>query len=538
MEAVFKSYDQDQQYLLPPSLEELIPPNHLVRIVNEAVEKMDLKPLMESYIGGGASSYHPKMLLKTLIYGYVTKTYSSRRIAQSLRENINFMWLSGNNRPDFRTINNFRSSRLKEYIDSVFGSTLELLIEAKLIKLEDYFQDGSTIEADANKHSYVWKKTVKRNKLKVETHIKELIKKIDQINEEEENQYGSRDLEEMGEESTISSEKIKKKVEEINQKIKSISEKKKVKQQETIVKKLTKEYIPKLEKYEEHQKNLGDRNNYSKTDVDATFMRLKSNGYGNRELKPGYNIQIGTEGQYIVNFSVHQNSTDTANMIPHLEKLKERFKPFTKNSKRKLPLNIIADAGYGSEENYQYLESEKINGYVKYNTFDIERMKMNRENKFRVENLRYDKQKDEYICPAGKSLKHLDTVKVTSRTGYVSSRTMYLSEGCDGCELRSLCHKSQSDRRIQVSHKLNTYRTKARELLETDIGKIYRKRRSIEVETVFGDIKRNRGFRRFSLRGIKKVNTELGIISIAHNLIKWGINKLEKESIMKLAVAH
>lgn len=538
MEAVFKSYDQDQQYLLPPSLEELIPPNHLVRIVNEAVEKMDLKPLMESYIGGGASSYHPKMLLKTLIYGYVTKTYSSRRIAQSLRENINFMWLSGNNRPDFRTINNFRSSRLKEYIDSVFGSTLELLIEAKLIKLEDYFQDGSTIEADANKHSYVWKKTVKRNKLKVETHIKELIKKIDQINEEEENQYGSRDLEEMGEESTISSEKIKKKVEEINQKIKSISEKKKVKQQETIVKKLTKEYIPKLEKYEEHQKNLGDRNNYSKTDVDATFMRLKSNGYGNRELKPGYNIQIGTEGQYIVNFSVHQNSTDTANMIPHLEKLKERFKPFTKNSKRKLPLNIIADAGYGSEENYQYLESEKINGYVKYNTFDIERMKKNRENKFRVENLRYDKQKDEYICPAGKSLKHLDTVKVTSRTGYVSSRTMYLSEGCDGCELRSLCHKSQSDRRIQVSHKLNTYRTKARELLETDIGKIYRKRRSIEVETVFGDIKRNRGFRRFSLRGIKKVNTELGIISIAHNLIKWGINKLEKESIMKLAVAH
>ena len=538
MEAVFKSYDQDQQYLLPPSLEELIPPNHLVRVVNEAVEKMDLKPLMESYSGGGASSYHPKMLLKTLIYGYVTKTYSSRRIAQSLRENINFMWLSGNNRPDFRTINNFRSSRLKEYIESVFGSTLELLIEAKLIKFEDYFQDGSTIEADANKHSYVWKKTVKRNKLKVETHIKELIKKIDQINEEEENQYGSRDLEEMGEESTISSEKIKKKVEEINQKIKSISEKKKVKQQETIVKKLTKEYIPKLEKYEEHLKNLGDRNNYSKTDVDATFMRLKSNGYGNRELKPGYNIQIGTEGQYIVNFSVHQNSTDTANMIPHLEKLKERLKPFTKHSKRKLPLNIIADAGYGSEENYQYLESEKINGYVKYNTFDIERMKKNRENKFRVENLRYDKQKDEYICPAGKSLKYIDTVKVTSRTGYVSTRTMYLSEGCDGCELRSLCHKSKSDRRIQVSHKLNTYRTKARELLETDIGKDYRKRRGVEVETVFGDIKRNRGFRRFSLRGIKKVNTELGIMSIAHNLIKWAINKIEKDSIMKLAVAH
>lgn len=538
MEAVFKSYDQDQLFLLPPNISELIDEKHLVRVVNEAVEKMDLSPLVDSYIGGGASSYHPKMLLKVLIYGYVTRTYSSRRIAQSLRENINFMWLSGNNRPDFRTINNFRSSRLKDYIESVFGATLELLIESKLIKLEDYFQDGTTIEADANKHSYVWKKTVKRNKLKVQSRIKELIKKIDQINEEEENQYGSRDLEEMGEESTISSEKIKQKVEEINQKIKSISEKKKIKQQETLVRHLTKDYIPKLEKYEEHEKNLGKRNNYSSTDIDSTFMRLKSNGYGNRELKPGYNIQMGTEGQYIVGFSIHQNSSDITNMIPHLEKLKQILKPITKNSERKLPLNIIADAGYGSEENYKYLEEEKIKGYVKYNTFDIEGQKKYRENKFRVENLKYDEEKDEYICPANKSLKYLDTVELTSTTGFKSTRTYYQSEGCDGCDLRSLCHKSQGDRRIQVSHNLNRYRITARENLETDTGKEYRKRRNTEVETVFGDIKRNKGFRRFSLRGIEKVNAELGIVSIAHNLIKWGIKKLEKDSILKLVVAQ
>ena len=98
MEAVFKSYDQDQLSLLPPNLSELIDQNHLVRVVNEAVEKMDLSPLVDSYVGGGASSYHPKMLLKVLIYGYVTRIYSSGRTAQSLRENINFMWLSGNNR--------------------------------------------------------------------------------------------------------------------------------------------------------------------------------------------------------------------------------------------------------------------------------------------------------------------------------------------------------------------------------------------------------------------------------------------------------
>ncbi|MCB0728958.1 MAG: transposase, partial [Ignavibacteriae bacterium] len=133
---------------------------------------------------------------------------------------------------------------------------------------------------------------------------------------------------------------------------------------------------------------------------------------------------------------------------------------------------------------------------------------------------------------------YLTTVELTSKTGYTSSRKIYQSESCNGCELRSLCHKSQSDRRIQVSHKLNGYRTKAKELLETDAGKIYRKRRGEEVEAVFGNIKRNRGFRRFSLRGIKKVNTEMGLISVAHNLIKWGISKLDKESILKLAVVH
>jgi len=538
MEAVFKEYQQDQLYLLPPSLEELIPSNHLVRVVNDSVEKMDLKVLIESYQGGGTSSYHPKMLLKILIYGYVTKTYSSRRMAKAIRENINFMWLSGNNRPDFRTINTFRSSRLKDFIDTVFGSTLELLIEAKLVKLEDYFQDGTTLEADANKHSYVWKKNVERYKGKLQNRIKDLIKQIDEINEGENKEYQDRDLEEMGEESTITSEKIKQKVEEINQKMREISDKNKAKQSESLGKKLNREYLPKLQKYEEQQKILGKRNSYSRTDTDATFIQHKSNGFGNKELKPGYNIQLGTENQFVVGYSVHQNASDSTTMISHLEKLKIILRNIFPSTQRNLPLNIITDAGYGSEENYQYLESEKINSYVKYNMFDFEKTKKYKENKFRTENLKYDEQKDEYICPANKTLRYLKTIKTKSATGYQTQKRLYQSEDCNGCELRILCHRSKENRIIHQSQTLNHYRSKARELLETDVGRYYRKKRSIEVESVFGDIKRNRGFRRFNLRGKEKVNGELGLVSIAHNMIKWWKVKINEELINKLAVAN
>jgi transposase len=155
---VFKPYVMNQAALLPPSYEELIPENHLVRIVNEAVEKIDLNPLLSQYKGGGTSSYHPKMLLKVLVYAYAEKNYSSRRIAKALRENIYYMWISGGNRPDFRTMNNFRSSRMKAVIGDVFAAVLEYLVDAGHVKLENYFVDGTKIEANANKHKVVWAK--------------------------------------------------------------------------------------------------------------------------------------------------------------------------------------------------------------------------------------------------------------------------------------------------------------------------------------------------------------------------------------------
>ena len=149
---VFEPYVMNQIALMPARYDEKIPADHLVRVVNESVEKIDLRSLLAQYPGGGRSSYHPQMMLKVLVYAYAERIYSSRRIAKALRENIYFMWISGESAPDFRTINDFRGSRMKGVIDEVFSAVLEHLVSAGHVKLEHYFLDGTKIEADANKH--------------------------------------------------------------------------------------------------------------------------------------------------------------------------------------------------------------------------------------------------------------------------------------------------------------------------------------------------------------------------------------------------
>src|SRR6202035_3999046 len=180
--AQFKTYNQDQLSFLPLSLEELIDEHHLVRVVNQVVNAMDISGLVNEYKGGGTTAYHPRMLLKVLLYAYSVKTYTGRRIARALRQDVNFMWLSGMSTPDFRTVNYFRSCRAKEVIESLFEQMLSFMIDRDYIKLENYFCDGSTFAADGNKHKMVWKKNAERYKTGVQEKCKELFKEIDALN--------------------------------------------------------------------------------------------------------------------------------------------------------------------------------------------------------------------------------------------------------------------------------------------------------------------------------------------------------------------
>lgn len=508
IEPVFKEYVMDQQLLFPPNLSELIPQNHLVRVVNTFIDGMDLEEVKNLYKGGGTSSYHYRMMLKALIYSYTEKIYSSRRIAKALRENIHFMWIAGSNKPDFRTINRFRLM-LNKTIGKVFYKTIELLFEQGLIKLENYFLDGTKIEANANKYSFVWRKSMEKNKKKLEENVRTLLKQIDQENELENQEFGENDLPEMGENIVIDKELLKRKAMELSERIKKDF---KDKQSKKALKKIEADYLPRLEKYEEQESLFNGRNSYSKTDTDATFMRMKEDHMMNGQLKPGYNIQIGTENQFIIGYSVHQRPNDTTTFIPHMEKALENLP--------EKPRNVVTDAGYGSEENYDFVQKEDLGNYLKYNQFYVEQTRKFKRDVYRTENLPYNMERDEYQCPQGKVLEfsHIKTKK--TENGYLRESRVYECESCDGCPVRDKCHKGQYNRRIEVSEKLNEMKREARKNLDSAKGIELRKKRSIEPETCFGDIKWNAGFRRFMLRGLDKVGIEWGLLSIGHNMRK------------------
>jgi len=529
---VFKPYIQNQPSLMPPRLDELIPEDHLVRVINRAIDQLDLETLLKQYKGGGASSFHPGMMLKVIVYAYSEKVYSSRRIAKALRENVNFMWISGRSQPDFRTINHFRSSRMKDVIDDVFASVMEYLIEQGYVKLENYFLDGTKIEANANKHKVVWGKRRAKYAGRLRQKIWELLKEIDEVNTAENAEYGDKDLEEMGGSGAgggMDAAKLAEKMAELNRRLAEQPENKRLRQ---AVKTMQKDYLPRMEKYEEQERKLGGRSSYSKTDEDASCMRMKEDrGEKKPWPKPAYNVQLGTEDQFVVGFSIHQRAGDPGCMIPHLEQVQARL--------GRLPQNIIADAGYGSEENYDYVERHHLGNYVKYNTFHKELQKhrkpeLLRKKLFRSENFPYDAEKDEYICPAHKRLTYQSTIRVKSDNGYVAQRREYECAECAECPLRSECTKAKGNRRIRISFRLQRFREQARENLQSPQGKDLRARRSVEVESVFGQSKHNMGLRRFMLRGKEKVHNELGLHCIAHNMKKIWNKEQAKQADLAL----
>jgi transposase len=507
---VFKPYITGQPSLLPPDLEDMIPENHLVRVVNSTVDKIDLSILLARYKGGGTSSYHPKMMLKVLVYAYAEGIYSSRKIAKGIRENINFMWISGQSRPDFRTLNRFRGEVMKGIIQEVFAEVVEILIETGHVKMEDYFIDGTIVEANARKYSAVWRKNTERYKKQLKKRVESVLEEIEAENEAEAQHYGDKDLEEVGEEVEIDSEMIKEKIKALNKRLKKKSEDKNTKK---AVRKLGTDILPKMEKYEEQERLMGDRNSYSKTDTDATFMRMKEDrNKAEAWPKPAYNVQIGTEGQFIIGFSVHQRTADTRCFKEHMEQLKKYLND--------LPKRVIGDAGYGSEENYIYMEDEGLENYLKYIGFDKEQTSRYKKDPFQTGNLLYDEEKDAFQCPNGKSLSHQKTQPAPTENNPDRVLDLYECEDCGQCTDKPKCTRAKRNRQIRINWHWQELRAGARERLLSCQGQKLRSRRGVDVEAVFGHIKQDRGFRRFMLRGIEKVTTEWGLISLGHNMKK------------------
>lgn len=504
----FKDYDMNQQ-CLPMSLEDLIPTNHVVRVINDYIERMDIEPLLERYKGGGRANYHPKMMLKVLIYAYTQKIYSSRKIAKAVRETIPFMWIGGNNFPDFRTINAFRSSNMKDVVERVFAGVLEMLIEDGFVKYEQYFVDGTKIEANSNRYQFVWAKSTQRYKEQLTEKVHELFKQIRELNAREDEEYEGFDLAEMGERSTLTTEKLEQRVREMNERLAGKPQSKKTAR---MFKVLNEDCLPQLRKYEQYEEIIGERNSFSKTDHDATFMRMKEDHMRNGQLKPGYNVQMGTENQFILGYSIHQNRADTGCLIDHLEQVKQM--------NGQVPETIIADAGYGSEENYLYLHGNNHNPYVKFNTYHKEQQKKTKKDLFWTGNWPYDEEKDEFTCPQGKQLTYRYTKHGKTGQGYETETRIYECIDCSDCPVKNQCTKASGNRRLQRNIRLEQFKADARKRLQTNEGRAIYGKRKIEVEPVFGHLKWNRDFKRFLLRGLDKVKIEWGIMAIAHNMMK------------------
>ncbi|MEJ9164996.1 transposase [Paenibacillus graminis] len=195
---MYIQYTMDQLYL-PMDLEEDIPENHLVRVVNAAINRLDDAIFDAAYPGGGRDSYHPKMLTKVIIYAYAQRMYSSRQIAKAVRENIPFMWIAGRQRPNFRTLNRFRSQRMRNVLETVFTAVLQFLADEKYVSLEHYFVDGTKIEANANRYTFVWGKAVSKHKSKLQEKVHTLFADIEAAEEQEEQEHRGQDLSELGE---------------------------------------------------------------------------------------------------------------------------------------------------------------------------------------------------------------------------------------------------------------------------------------------------------------------------------------------------
>jgi len=505
LRVVFKQDYQQQGMLIPLDLNDMIAADHPVRDINAVLDKVDISEIIKLFRPGGTSSYHPRMLLKVIVYGYMNNIYSSRKLEEAVKSNIYFMWLAGGRKPDHNTINRFRGQRLQHTLKPIFDQVVLMFYDQGLVNLKDLYTDGTKIEANANRYTFVWGKAIKTSRERIVKQLDDLWNYALGV--------ATTELEDTDPPGAgrkrITREMVNEVVEKINVALKDKPIDAKMRQKLNYAKKRWPEA---LDKYEAQEKLLGTgRSSYSKTDVDATFMRMKEDHMKNGQLKPAYNVQISTNNQFIASYSIHQKTNDTNTLKPHLT---EHIKSLGIK-----PSSVSADAGYGSEENYEWLKTKRITAYVKDRDFDADQ-KGKPKNQFSGAQMNYEPVKDRLVCKAGKSLKNIGTKQRITSTGFKQIITEYHTNKCKDCPLKSQCNPDHNTRTVDVNHNLNMLKDNARKRLKTKKGIQKRKQRCFDVEPVFAAIKHNHYFKRFMLRGIEKVNVETGLLALAHNLRK------------------
>jgi transposase len=521
---MFKNYNMNQ-LVLPLDLEVKLQKNDIAFHVHHLVESIPHEAFELFLRNEGCPAYHPRMMLKIILCAYTQSVFSGRKIEALLKDSIRMMWLAQGYEPSYRTINRFRvQPEVKDLIRQCFVQFRCQLVQAELIDQEAIFIDGTKIEANANKFTFVWKKSIekyhnglieKSNQLYDELLEKEIIPEIERENVEE---LAIEELAQMV-------EKVDEVISEYDQKIEDssdVAKRKALRTERKFPKQARKQlidYIDRKLKYQRDFEIFDARNSYSKTDPDATFMRMKDDYMKNSQLKAGYNIQVATEGQYALAYSIFPNPTDTRTLIPFLDKIEQHY--------FKLPKHIVADAGYGSEQNYDdILSNRKREALITYNMYLKEQKKKYKQNEFNTANWYYDEENDRYTCPNEQQLVFKYRSVRTDKYDFTREFKNYECEDCSGCPLRSACTKAKegNNRKLMVNEKWEQQKEYVRAKLSKEKTSTIYRQRKIDVEPVFGFLKANLRFTRFSVRGKSKVENEMGLALMAVNLRKFTAN--------------
>ncbi|SFD50664.1 IS1182 family transposase [Clostridium uliginosum] len=499
----------------PINLENIIPKDDSVRLLYEVTEGLNYSKLYEAYSTiGRNSAILPESLFKILIYGYMEGIYSSRKLEKACNRDINFKWLlQGQKSPTHNTIARFRSERLANCIEDLFSQLIIKLGKLNEIEFKNIFIDGTKIEANANRYTFVWKKSTDKFEAKLQektrTVLKEMISDLNWNIDICDNKILVSDID-----NILNELKLRKE----NENIEFVYGKGKRKSKLQKYTELLENFVEKQSKYDEYNSIFNGRNSFSKTDHDATFMHMKEDHMKNGQLKPAYNIQIGVEGEYIVGVDISSERSDQLTFIPFLEKLES-------NLDKKYEA-ITADAGYESEENYTYLEKNDQQSYIKPQTYEKSKtMKFKRDISKR-ENMYYNQEDDYYVCAAGKKLLLKGTRLRKSKSGFESKIIIYECESCLECSYKSNCTKAKGNKQLHVAKEFIRLRKKSLLNITTPKGIILRMNRSIQVEGAFGVIKQDYGFRRFLMRGNKNVKIEFLLMAFGYN-----VNKLHSKTI-------
>ena len=474
-----------------------------LRLVKNIIERMNLSELKKVYSSfGRKSTVNPVTMLEIIIFCYSEGIFSSREIEKSCKYDLRIRYLlDGSKAPDHSTINRFRK-KILELTPDILNQMVQILIEENQIDLSSIYIDGTKIEAYANRYSFVWRGSIEKWQEKLIEKIKEelgLSKSLipDQVLQA----------------VTTIFKQLRKKCKQ--KKIKFVYGKGKRKTREQRDYELLKDWKEKLESYKKHLEIMGDyRNSYSKTDHDATFMRMKEDHMKNGQLKPAYNIQLASASGFIIGENISHHPSDMYTLKPFLMTLLENYQGKLEK--------IVADAGYESEENYVYLAENKLTSYIKPSNYEkLKTRKYKKEQEFR-ESLKYDEKQDKYISQDGKEFIRCNDRYSKRKSGYITKTKIYRCFDWN--------KEGQKTKGIYISETFQKYREESLKNIKSDQGIEERLNRSIQAEGAFSKIKSGLNYNRFRHRGKENIISEICLLSMGLNLNKLA-SKIENKNL-------